>query len=221
MIHYHYWAALLKVLRTIMQIATIFYFSVCFMYLKVHYWLENPLENNSFLRGCKWFLLMSSFCTEKNSKAKRKLTRNKHITDHILEPLYSLRLTINLEKIKYVCLTSPGDRKRKKPACTYSQSLLWLQRWRFHRIQEILQYITIQSINEKIIIDTYMVVKLFGSQNRITFSNIIENTKAFVYLGYFHVLILTILEIKTENFTGAFINLWKITIINPITHSHK
>ena len=52
-----------------------------------------------------------------------------------------------------------------------------------------------------------MVVKLFGSQNPITFSNIIENTKAFVYLGYFHVLILTILEIKTENFTGAFINL--------------
>lgn len=46
--------------------------------------------------------------------------------DYILEPLYSIRLTIDLEKTKYVCLTSPGDgnQTNKKAARTYSQALL-------------------------------------------------------------------------------------------------
>lgn len=48
----------------------------------------------------------------KKNKAKRKLTRNKQIMDHFLEPLYSIRLTIDLEKTEYMCLSSPGDEKR-------------------------------------------------------------------------------------------------------------
>ena len=52
------------------------------------------------------------------NKAEKNLTMKKQIIDHFFELLYLVRLTIDLKKTKYLCLSSPSDEKRQKS--TYS-----------------------------------------------------------------------------------------------------
>lgn len=86
-------------------------------------------------------------------------------------------------------------RTKKQPAhiprlyCEYSGEVLL----------EVKDFCNTQNVNkERIVTETYVVIKLFGTLDPVTLFNIIGNSKAFVYVGYSHPLIFILLEIKTN-----------------------
>lgn len=57
-------------------------------------------------------LAMSSLYRKKN-KGEEELTKKKQIMGHFFVLLYFVRLTTDLEKTKYLCLSSQGMKKDK------------------------------------------------------------------------------------------------------------
>lgn len=115
MIHNYSWAAILKGLRQECVLHP-FFFLTLFRVFKGTLLIQKSAGKYFFLMRLQVILAYVLTLYRKKNKAKRKLTRNKQIMDHILESLYSIRLTIDLEKTKYMCLSSPKNgKKNPKP----------------------------------------------------------------------------------------------------------
>lgn len=134
--------------------------------------------------------------------------------NQFLEPPYSLRLTIDLEKTKYLCLSSPGDGKRKNslnilPVFPVTRVVKLSLRSRTFVIS------TIEGISEdRIVIEPSWLSNFLQLNTPFTLFHIIENSKSFCSHELFLSTYIYHIRIKTENFKCVFCNLLKITIIN-------
>lgn len=88
-----------------------------FFFLSPSHIFKSTVLIKKILWGILLFLCVS-FLYRKKNKAEKKLTRKKQIIDQFCELLYLVRLTIDLKKTKYLCLSSPSDEKRQNS--TYS-----------------------------------------------------------------------------------------------------
>lgn len=144
--------------------------------------------------------------------------------DHILEPLYAIRLTIDLEKTKYMYLTSPRDEgniKIKPTACTlpnlqYDQSGEALLKLRTSVI-----YYKQSTNEERVIIETYMVIKLLGTQKTLLHSSILLKTQKLLFMWaiYIHLFLpYQKLKLKALN---VYLLFFESNHNNPFICSHK